>query len=88
MGVRAQVTGVVLDGDGQPLAGANIYWAGTTVGVAADFEGQFSIMPLKQSALSNQPSAMRNKLVFSFVGCHSDTIEVKDRTPLTVVFPI
>ena len=84
MGVRAQVTGVVLDGDGQPLAGANIYWAGTTIGVAADFEGQFSIMPLKQS-ITNHQSPITNLLVFSFVGCHSDTIEVKDRTPLTVV---
>jgi outer membrane receptor protein involved in Fe transport len=42
-------------------------------------------MPLKPSAVSNQPSGFRNKLVASFVGCHNDTIEVKNRQPLTIV---
>ncbi len=85
VGVRAQVTGVVLDGSGEPLVGANVYWAGTTVGVATDFEGQFTIMPLKPSVSATQPTGMHNKLVFSFVGCHSDTVDVVDRKPLTVV---
>lgn len=71
----AQVSGVVLDGSGNPLVGANVYWAGTTHGVATGIDGEFTIMPVKGN----------NRLVASFVGCHNDTIEVLDRKPLTVV---
>ena len=74
--VRAQVTGVVLDEHGEALVGANIYWAGTSVGVATDVEGQFTLMPLKQEP---------HVLVASFVGCHNDTVIVTDRKPLTIV---
>ena len=45
--VCAQVSGIVLDERGESLVGANVYWAGTTTGVATDFEGKFTIMPLK-----------------------------------------
>ena len=83
--VCAQVSGVVLDEHGEPLIGANVYWAGTGTGVATDFEGNFTLMPLKPSAISLQPSEMRNKLVFSFVGCHNDTVTVLNRQPLTIV---
>ena len=72
---HAQISGVVLDEQGNPLAGANIYWAGTTKGVATGTDGDFTIMPVKTT----------NRLVASFVGCHNDTIEVVDRKPLTVV---
>ena len=74
--VRAQVTGVVLDEHGEALVGANIYWAGTSVGVATDVEGQFTLMPLKQEP---------HVLVASFVGCHNDTVIITDRKPLTIV---
>lgn len=73
--VRAQVSGVVVDEKGEPLMGANVYWAGTTVGVATDFEGQFTLMPVKTT----------NRLVTSFVGCHNDTVTVTSRKPLTIV---
>ncbi len=72
---HAQISGVVLDGSGDPLIGANVYWAGTTHGVATGIDGEFTIMPVKGN----------NRLVASFVGCHNDTIEVVDRKPLTVV---
>ena len=75
MGMQAQITGVVLDEHGEPLVGANIYWAGTGVGVATDLDGNFTLMPVKTTRL----------LVASFVGCHNDTIEVKNREPLTIV---
>ena len=73
--VQAQITGVVLDEHGEALVGANVYWAGTGVGVATDFEGNFTLMPVKTT----------RHLVASFVGCHNDTIEVKNREPLTIV---
>lgn len=73
--VHAQISGIVLDANGEPLSGANVYWAGTSVGVAADFNGEFTIMPVK----------MTNRLVASFVGFHNDTTTVLDRTPLTIV---
>ena len=73
--LRAQVSGVVLDEHGEPLVGANVYWAGTEVGVATDYEGQFTLMPVKAT----------NRLVCSFVGCHNDTTTVLNRAPLTIV---
>ena len=81
---HAQITGVVLDEHGEPLIGANVYWAGTGVGVATDFDGNFTIMPVK-SSITNHQSPITNLLVASFVGCHNDTIEVKNREPLTIV---
>ena len=82
--VQAQITGVVLDEHGEPLVGANVYWAGTGIGVATDFEGNFTIMPI-DSRKSKVESQKTNLLVASFVGCHNDTIEVKNREPLTIV---
>ena len=82
--VHAQITGVVLDDKGEPLIGANVYWAGTGVGVATDFEGDFTLMPVN-SRESRDKRRKTNLLVVSFVGCHNDTIEVKNREPLTIV---
>lgn len=73
--VRAQISGVVLDEHGEPLIGANVYWANTGTGVATDVMGQFTLMPVKTT----------NRLVASFVGCHNDTITVLNRQPLTIV---
>ena len=73
--LQAQVSGVVLDEHGEPLVGANVYWAGTGIGVAADLDGAFTLMPTKST----------NRLVASFVGCHNDTITVLNRQPLTIV---
>ncbi len=73
--VHAQITGVVLDEHGEPLIGANVYWAGTGIGVATDLDGNFTLMPTKGN----------NRLVASFVGCHNDTIVVTNREPLTIV---
>ena len=72
---HAQVSGVVVDGSGEPMIGANVYWAGTTIGVATDIEGTFTLMPVKGN----------NTLVTSFVGYHNDTTIVLNRQPLTIV---
>ena len=79
-----QISGVVLDEHGEPLVGANVYWSGTGVGVATDIEGKFTLMPI-DSRKSKVESRKTNLLVASFVGCHNDTIEVKNREPLTIV---
>ena len=73
--VRAQVTGVVLDDQGEPMVGANVYWAGTGIGVATGLDGDFTLMPVKGT----------NRLVASFVGYHNDTTVVLNRKPLTIV---
>ena len=83
--IMAQITGVVLDEHGEPLVGANVYWANTGVGVATDFEGNFTLMPPTKSQITNHKSQMTNLLVASFVGCHNDTITVLNREPLTIV---
>ena len=55
---HAQVSGVVLDDRGEPMIGANVYWAGTSKGVASNINGEFTIMPVKGN----------RTLVISFVG--------------------
>ncbi len=49
-----------------PLAGANVYWSDTSVGVITDIDGKFSI-PYQEN---------RTKLVISFVGFKTDTLIV------------
>ena len=73
--IYGQISGVVLDDHGEALIGANVYWSGTTQGVATDFEGSFTLMPVKST----------NRLVVSYVGFHNDTTTVLNRQPLTIV---
>ena len=71
----AHAWGTVLDDKGEPLVGANVYWAGTTVGVATDVDGRFQLEPVKST----------NLLVTSFMGFHNDTTEVTLHSELTIV---
>ena len=71
----AHAWGIVLDDNGEPLVGANVYWAGTTVGVATDLDGRFQLEPVKST----------NLLVTSFMGFHNDTTEVTAHSELTIV---
>ena len=71
----AHAWGTVLDDKGEPLVGANVYWAGTTVGVATDVDGRFQLEPVKST----------NLLVTSFMGFHNDTTEVTSHSELTIV---
>lgn len=72
---NAHVTGTVLDDTGEVLVGANVYWAGTTVGVATDADGHFELEPVKGI----------NLLVTSYTGYRSDTTQVKGHAALTIV---
>ncbi len=71
----AHAWGTVLDDKGEPLVGANVYWAGTIVGVATDVDGRFQLEPVKST----------NLLVTSFMGFHNDTTEVTSHSELTIV---
>ena len=73
--VYAHAWGTVLDDKGYPLVGANVYWAGTTIGVATDLDGRFKLEPTEKT----------NLLVTSFMGFHNDTTEVTQHTELTIV---
>ncbi len=66
---RAQkVMGLVIEksakGVDQPLAGANVYWAGTTLGTTTRDNGIFMIDRTDQT----------NRLVISYIGYRSDTL--------------
>ena len=75
VGVYAHAWGTVLDDKGEPLVGANVYWAGTTVGVATDIDGRFQLEPVQST----------NLLVTSYMGFHNDTTEVTAHSELTIV---
>lgn len=50
----------------EPIAGANVYWSGTTIGISTNEEGRFQLPWTGQNS----------KLVVSFVGFESDTIHI------------
>ena len=69
--LRAQeLRGEVRDAEGRPLAGASVYWAGTTVGTSADGGGAFRLHRVKG----------RELLVASFLGYVNDTLRVDATT--------
>ena len=72
---HAHAWGTVLDDKGEPLVGANVYWAGTTIGVATDVDGRFQLEPVNST----------NLLVTSFMGFHNDTTEVIAHNELMIV---
>lgn len=65
--LRAQeLRGTVRDTDKQPLAGAAVYWAGTTVGASADADGNFRIHRVKGY----------DRLVATYLGYENDTLRI------------
>ena len=63
------ITGKVVDAQGKALPGASVYWADTSVGVATDLEGKFTLYRVKDN----------NALVASFLGYTNDTIRVEQK---------
>ncbi|NIJ55767.1 TonB-dependent receptor [Dyadobacter arcticus] len=61
--------------DLKPIAGANVYWSGTSQATATDTSGMFSI----------PRSAQSNSLVVSFVGFRNDTIKIGAESELQIV---
>ncbi|MEO9511900.1 MAG: SusC/RagA family TonB-linked outer membrane protein [Flavobacteriaceae bacterium] len=72
---QLDVSGTVSDGGGIPLSGASVVEKGTTNGVQADFDGNFSITVVGQNAT----------LLVSYLGFLSTEIVVTDNTVLSVV---
>lgn len=64
----SQVRGVVNDGDGNALVGANVVWVGTNSGTTTDVNGSFT--------LERKPDV--NSVVISFVGFQNDTISFEN----------
>ena len=75
--VLAQNTfsGKVLDKvSGQPIPGVNVNVQGSTTGASTDFDGKFQLANVKKG----------DKIVFSFVGYRSETIEFNNQPSVTV----
>ena len=73
------VKGVVLEKDKKggfyPLAGASVYWLGTTIGTVTDSSGVFSILY----------NGSKSRLVISYTGYQPDTLSVTNARDLKVV---
>lgn len=75
--VLAQNTfsGSVLDKtSGQPIPGVNVNVQGTTNGASTDLDGKFQLSNIKKG----------DKIVFSFIGYKSETIEFNNQKSITV----
>ena len=68
------VTGTVFDTSGEPLIGVTVMVEGTANGAATDIDGNYSLKLV--------PS--KGKLVFSYIGYNTLTVDVKGRTKIDV----
>ncbi len=73
--IQATVTGTIKDSNGNPLPGANVLEKGSTNGVTADFDGNFSITLINSDAT----------LVISYIGFAEKEIQVNGQTVLDIV---
>jgi outer membrane receptor for ferrienterochelin and colicin len=67
--------GKVTNNKNEPLVGANVNWAGTTIGSSADSQGEFEI---------TLQGITDKRLVISYVGYESDTITITNQTTVNV----
>lgn len=74
-GQTKTVTGIVLDGSGEPIPGVTIVVEGTTIGVVTDQDGNYKI----EADPDNQV------LVFSFIGFETNRLVLGGRTSVNVV---
>lgn len=72
--VQNIVSGTITDDKGQPLPGANVVEKGTTNGVTADFDGNFSI------ALENESPI----LIISYIGFSTQEVTIDGQTSLSI----
>src|SRR5687768_10945143 len=74
MYAQKQVTGSVIDPTNQPVSGATVNVTGTNQSTQTDLSGHFSI---------TVPQG-RNSLTISYVGNETQTVDVSDKTVVTV----
>lgn len=72
--LQKEITGVVTDQSGQPLPGTNILEKNTKNGVAANFDGVYSINVSNENAI----------LVFSFIGFVTQEVKVNGLSQLNI----
>lgn len=72
---QKNVTGSVLDAQGQPIPGATITIKGTTSGTITDMNGNFSLTVPEDAQI----------LVFSFVGMQTQEVEIGDKLRFDIV---
>lgn len=70
---QQDVSGLVSDASGLPIAGVNVIEKGTTNGVVSDFNGKFTISVDGNSTL-----------VFSYIGYNSQEVPVNNRSSINV----
>ncbi len=73
--LQFSVNGTVADVSGQPLPGANIAIKGTTTGVIADFDGNFSL----------ELESGNETLLVSYIGFATKEVEVRGQSTLMIV---
>ena len=69
-----KVTGVVVDGTGEPVIGANVVVKGTTNGTITDFDGNYTI----------EGVSANDVLVVSYIGYLSQEIPVGSQSAINV----
>jgi len=69
---QEKLTGVILGKDNLGVLGANVYWLNTSTGTTTNEKGAFKI-PYKKEY---------EKLIVSFIGFKTDTIEINSLTPI------
>tara|TARA_R110002167_G_scaffold73727_1_gene206477 strand:- start:15221 stop:18535 length:3315 start_codon:yes stop_codon:yes gene_type:complete len=72
--VQQVISGTITDDKGQPLPGANVVEKGTTNGVTADFDGNFSIALNRTSPI----------LIISYIGFATQEIAIKDQANINI----
>lgn len=71
---NVDVSGTVVDVNGDPLIGVTVMVNGTSNGAATDLDGQYT--------LKNVPS--KGKLTFSYIGYAQQVVDVKGRTKIDI----
>ena len=67
------VSGTVYEPEGEPALGASVLVQGQTTGVVTDLDGNYTIQVDPNSSL-----------VFSYIGCETQTVPVQGRTTIDV----
>jgi len=69
------ISGRIIDSDGQPIIGVNVYWKGTTIGQTSDLNGYFSIPESDKSST----------LVIQYIGYSTQEINPStEESPLLI----